>query len=341
MTSKLRFNLLRCTSFFLLLLAAALIPATAQGQQTVQYETGFYYTVQKGDTLWDLSEKFSDTPWVWPELWKENSQIANPHLIYPGQRIRLYRRRGAQGVKAEKTVEKPELNKLIFYHYAAVERVGFIRRQPVPPRAIIFKVEGQKEMISTGDLVYIRPEKAGTLAKGEKYTIYRTLKPIKDSKSGQFIGIQHYLAGVVEITLVRPEFVLGRIVAAYRPIRIGDKLMPYVHRLPRIHLQDSPEGLRGRIILSEEHQMIFGESAIAFIDKGEKDGVQPGQLYWVFKQEKYRLNPEKKYETTLTPVLLGELLVLRTEETTATVTVTDSRKAFHAGSQIITPFKLE
>ncbi len=341
MISKLRFNPLQCTAFFFLLLAASLIPATAQCQQTVQYETGFYYTVQKGDTLWDLSQKFSDTPWQWPELWKENSQIANPHRIYPGQRIRLYRRRGAQGVQVKKTVEKPDLNKLIFYRYAAIERVGFIRQQALPPRAVIFKVEAQKEMISTGDLVYIRPEKSATLSKGERYTIYRTLKPIMDVKTKKYIGIQHYLAGVVEITLVRPAFVLGRIVAAYRPIRVGDKLMPYVHRLPRICLQDSPKGLRGQIISAEEHDTIFGESAIAFINKGEKDGVRAGQLYWVFKQEKYRINPEKEYETTLTPVLLGELLVLRTEETTATVIVTDSRQAFHAGAQIITPFKLE
>ncbi len=341
MTSKLRFNPLRRTSIFFLLLAASLVPSLAQSQQTVRYETGFFYTVQKGDTLWDLSEKFSDTPWQWPELWKENSQIANPHRIYPGQRIRLYRRRGVQGAEAKKIVEKPELNRLIAYHYAAIERVGFIRQQALAPQGTIFKVEGKKEMISTGDLVYIRPEKTGMLTKGEKYTIYRTLKPIKDVKTKQPIGIQHYLAGVVQITLKRPEFVLGRITATYRPIRTGDMLMTYVKRLPHISLQDAPKGLEGRIIISEEHQTIFGEGAIAFIDKGQKDGVVPGQLYWVYKQEKYRINPEKKYETTLTPVFLGELLVLRTEETTATVTVTDSRRAFHAGSRIITPFKLE
>ncbi len=82
---------------FLTLLAAPLSLMAAEGEKTVEYETGFYYTIQKGDTLWDLSQKFSDTPWQWPELWQENNQIANPHRIYPGERIRLYRRRGAHG----------------------------------------------------------------------------------------------------------------------------------------------------------------------------------------------------------------------------------------------------
>ena len=332
---------------FLTLLAAPLSLMAAEGEKTVEYETGFYYTIQKGDTLWDLSQKFSDTPWQWPELWQENNQIANPHRIYPGERIRLYRRRGAHGYgEGSQGGEKPVedglvMTKMIDFQYAAIERVGFIRKDPVISHGSIFKVEGRKEMISTGDLIYIRPAKDFSLEPGKKYTIYRTLKPIKDRNTNEYIGIQHYLAGAVEITIKRPEFVLGRIVATYRPIRVGDLLLPYHRRLPRLEMQDSPEGLRGQIIDSEEHQAMFGENAIAFIDKGEQEGVRPGQLYWIFKQEQYRINPDDKYDVTLTPVLLGELLVLHTEKTTATVMVTDSRNPIHAGDKIATPFKID
>ena len=47
------------------------------------------HIVVKGDTLWDISAMFLNEPWLWPKLWRLNPDIKNPHLIYPGDELRL------------------------------------------------------------------------------------------------------------------------------------------------------------------------------------------------------------------------------------------------------------
>lgn len=312
--------------------------ASAENEKVIEHETGFYYTVQKGDTLWDLSRKFSDSAWLWPEMWQENSQIANPHRIYPGERIRLYRRAGSQKISEKKVgVVPPTLEDLIHYDYSALDRVGFIRKEPVAPDGAIFKVLETKQMINQDDIVYIRPEGDAKLALGKRYTIYRTLKPIRDRFNNKYIGIQHLLTGVVEITQIQPNYAIGTVITSYRPINLEDKIMPYYRRIPKVILKDSPKGLEGKIIEAEDHNRLIGDQMIAFIDKGKEDGVHPGQFYNVYHQESEQLSPKKKSRVMLLPVDIAEILVVHTENTTATVIVTKADQEFEAGSKIRSP----
>lgn len=47
------------------------------------------YEVKKGDTLWDISERFFKDPMEWINLWRNNNHIKNPHLIYPKDVVKL------------------------------------------------------------------------------------------------------------------------------------------------------------------------------------------------------------------------------------------------------------
>lgn len=59
--------------------AAATAPVTAASPDE--------YTIQKGDTLWDISARFFDKPEYWPKLWSYNQYITNPHFIYPNNKV--------------------------------------------------------------------------------------------------------------------------------------------------------------------------------------------------------------------------------------------------------------
>lgn len=52
--------------------------------QTEGYEI---HTVKQGDTLWDISRQYLKDPYLWPQLWEINTNIRNPHWIYPGDQV--------------------------------------------------------------------------------------------------------------------------------------------------------------------------------------------------------------------------------------------------------------
>ncbi|NVM21452.1 MAG: LysM peptidoglycan-binding domain-containing protein [Desulfobacterales bacterium] len=314
--------------------------------RVLELQSGLYHTVQEGDTLWDLSVRFFDTPWVWPDLWQKNRHIKNPHWLEPGERIRIFGLKGAETIRearptppVSRPVEAPpvetpvETPDLPYYLYPAIDSVGFIKEKPLTPRGSIAKVKGDKLMISTGDPVYIRPIGGIDFATGDRFAVFRIVKRLKDRDTKAVIGFQHYIVGVVEMVEVAPEFCVARVVRSFGDIELNDLLMPYEERSPRITLTESKKGLKGRIIISEEHQAIFADHAIVFIDKGDKDGVKIGQSYSIYYQDKERIDPKAK-AVLLSPVDFGRLLVLHTEETTATALVTMAEKAVKSWATI-------
>ena len=60
-----------------------------EGALSINKQAPKTYTVVKGDTLWDISALYLESPWQWPRLWQLNSSIVNPHLIFPGDKLTL------------------------------------------------------------------------------------------------------------------------------------------------------------------------------------------------------------------------------------------------------------
>jgi hypothetical protein len=348
-------------------------------QQTVRYNRGLYYTVKKGDTLWDLSSKFFDTPWAWPGLWQENKQLPNPHFIYPGDKIRIYSKSDVRSVpvppapeeleeepepeeivieEAEKELSEEEIEVVVieeniieepeedlpFFVYLPIDQVGFIKEKQVTPNGIILKAKADRILISTGDSVYVKQTGDLPIIAGSLYTIYRTAdKTVTDKSTGKYVGILHTLKGVVEINEIikrDPVVASAKIVKSYDSIKINDLLLPYKRKSSRITITESVKDLEGKFLVAKYQLQLMGEHNIAFINKGEKDGVKPGQKYSIFEQEtitkgkKKNWFPKESKGEKLMPIDFGSIIILQTEETTSTVLITNSSKAVHPGTTV-------
>ena len=72
-----------------MLVAGFSMAAPLRAQQTraaPQGDAPRTHVVKKGDTLWDLARQYLGDAFLWPEIYRLNTdKIEDPHWIYPGE----------------------------------------------------------------------------------------------------------------------------------------------------------------------------------------------------------------------------------------------------------------
>lgn len=284
------------TPALIALAAMAGILSAAAPADTVQLrdDAPDRHVVVKGDTLWDISAKFLNTPWLWPELWQLNKeQISNPHLIYPGDVILLQMTAaGPRLAKMETLKLSPSVHSepiprgeaIPTIPYAAVK--AFLQRPLVAGSALLEEAptllasEDGRVMVTTGDRVYA----GGIVADARDWHIVRIGKPLVDPDSGQEIAREvAYVGDARTLTAANPATLSINYVD--REVLAGDRLIPALQEGGLDFLPRPPQTVvHGKIISAYGSTQASGKYSTVVINKGRADGIEVGHVLAVFRE---------------------------------------------------------
>jgi len=253
------------------------------------------YVVQKGDTLWGISQKFLRDPWRWPEIWRMNrAEIKNPHWIYPGDVVVLLPATAGPGAQPAQLVLERNLVRVsptIRATPIGVEAIASIPPGDIEAWLSRPLVTGPEGLAGAAQIVAGRGER---VIRGEGDVMYAYGI---DPKLGDLWHI--YRPGTVYVSFENPDLVLGyeqrylgtarierfgevstlRIVTAREEILVEDRLVPapreqIVNYVP--HAPDKP--ISGRILRLAGDSVEAGRGMLVALDRGKNDGVDGGMV---------------------------------------------------------------
>ncbi|WP_183326251.1 LysM peptidoglycan-binding domain-containing protein [Halomonas cerina] len=337
----------------LLMVLLVAIPLATVEAQVPSWDRGLRgdaparYTVVRGDTLWDIAGRFLRHPWQWPEVWRANPQIANPHLIYPGDVVALRDCDGRPCLEVERGRRvvhlSPEMRTLP--HREAIEPIPlatvrhFLRDHRIVehPKALAYVVAGSDGRIlsGTGDRFYAR----GRVEGSGRFGIYRPGQRYRDAASGESLGLELESVGQARRLRQAEEVVVMEATDTHQEVRSGDLILPLeVRALTTDFLPRPPEReIAGQILAVPGGVRFIGRLQMVAIDLGTRDGLAPGHVLSVERRGEWVDEPRTGERLRLPGEEAGLVMVVRPYEKMSYALVMKATRPLAVGDRLHNP----
>lgn len=265
------------------------------------------YTVQAGDTLWDISGLFLQDPWYWPEIWQVNPQVANPHLIYPGDVLALaYLEDGSPVIRLSRggPVEAGPTERLS----PRIRTESIEQAIPTIPYDSIKAFLSRSVVLEPGDmndLPYIVAHPDGLLGSagrdvyvsgtdaesGSTMSIVKTGDTLVDPDDDEILGYQGLYVGQGVVRRAGDPATV-HLTETSREASIGDYLIAEEQLAPINYFPGAPASeIEGRIISVFDGVSVIGQYQVIVINRGARDGLEPGNVLRVFQTGRLITDP--------------------------------------------------